>query len=86
MSTKFVRERESKERGSQVILPPNNTHCKASVLSFGDIQPDLEYAASAIVASMAVSQTNSLLATWRRAVRCAAGSGYHDNVAPLVKQ
>ena len=45
-----------------------------------------KYAASAIVASMRVSQTNSLLATWRRAVRCAAGSGYHDNVAPLVKQ
>ena len=28
----------------------------------------------------------SLLATWRRAVRCAAGSAYQDNVAPLVKQ
>ena len=50
------------------------------------IQPDLEYAASAIVPSMAVSQMNRLLATWRRAVRCAAGSGYQDNVAPLVKQ
>ena len=36
MPTKFVRERESKDRGSQAILPPNNTHCKASVLSFGD--------------------------------------------------
>ena len=30
------------------------------------IQPDLEYAASAIVPSMAVSQKNRLLATWRR--------------------
>ena len=27
---------------------------------------------------MAVSQKNRLLATWRRAVRCAAGSGYQD--------
>ena len=50
------------------------------------IQPDLEYAASAIVPSMAVSQKNRLLATWRRAVRGAAGRGYQDNVAPLVKQ
>ena len=50
------------------------------------IHPDLEYAASAIVPSMAVSQKNRLLATWRRAVPCAAGSGYQDNVAPLVKQ
>ena len=50
------------------------------------IQPDLEYAASAIVPSMAASQKNRLLATWRRAVWCAAGSGYQENVAPLVKQ
>ena len=50
------------------------------------IQPDLEYAASAIVPSMAVSQKNRLLVTWRKAVRCAAGSGYQDNVTPLVKQ
>ena len=50
------------------------------------IQPDLEYAASAIVPSIAASQKNRLLATWRRAVRCAAGSGYQENVAPLVKQ
>ena len=50
------------------------------------IQPDLEYAASAFVPSMVVSQKNRLLATWRKAVRCAAGSGYQDNVAPLVKQ
>ena len=50
------------------------------------IQPDLDYAASAIVPSMAVSQKNRLLAPLRRVVRCAAGSGYQDNVAPLVKQ
>ena len=50
------------------------------------IQPDLEYAASAIVPSMAVSPKNRLLATWRRAVQCAAGSVYQDNVTPLVKQ
>ena len=50
------------------------------------IQPDLEYAASAIEPSMAVSQKNRLLATWRRPVRCAAGSGSQHNVAPLVKQ
>ena len=29
-------ESESKDWGSQAILPPTNTHCKASVLSLGD--------------------------------------------------
>ena len=34
----------------------------------------------------ATGRKNRLLATWRRAVRCAAGSGDQDNVAaPLVK-
>ena len=55
-------------------------------LSVISLQPDLENAASAIVPSMAVSQKNRLLATWRRAVRCATGSGCQDNVTPLVKQ
>ena len=51
------------------------------------IHPDLaDDAASAIVQSMAVSQKNRLLTTWRRAVQCAAGSGYQDNVTPRVKQ
>ena len=52
------------------------------------IQPDLEYAPSAIVPSMGVSHKNHLLATWRRAVRCAAGkwlTGQCDTPGKTVK-
>ena len=74
---------ESKYWGSQAILPPTNTHCKASAF-FSLIQPDLEYAASASLPRKAVSQKKRLISTWRRAAQCAAGSGYQDNVASLV--
>ena len=49
-------------------------------------QQDLEYAASAIVPSMAVSQNNSLLAAWLHAFPCDSGArldapcGFYDRV------
>ena len=50
------------------------------------IQPDLEYAASAIIPSMSISLQARLTATWRRAVRCTAGAAYQDDVTPLQKE
>ena len=50
------------------------------------IQPDLEYAALTFTPSMNAGQGNRLLAVWRKAIRCAAGVGYQDEVTPLISE
>ena len=50
------------------------------------IQPDLEYAALAFTPSMNAGLRNCLLAVWRKAIRCAAGVGYQDEVTPLLSE
>ena len=49
------------------------------------IQPDLEYAMSAILPSMSEFNRNCLHGAWRKAVRCAAGLGYSDSIDEAVK-
>ena len=49
------------------------------------IQPDLEYAMSAILPSMSAFNRNRLHGAWRKAIRCAAGLGYHDSIDEAVK-
>ena len=49
------------------------------------IQPDFEFAASAIVTSVPFSQKQRLLSLWRRAVRCAAGIGWQEDVTSVLK-
>ena len=46
------------------------------------IQPDLEYAALTFTPSMNAGLRNRLLAVWRKAIRCAAGVRYQDEVTP----
>ena len=48
------------------------------------IQPDLEYASTAIVPSMSDHNRERLLKIWRRAVRCAAGLQFCDSIAGAV--
>ena len=50
------------------------------------IQPDLEYAALTFTPSMNAGLRNRLLAVWRKAIRCAAGVGYQDEVTPLLSE
>ena len=50
------------------------------------IQTDLEYAALAFTPSMNAGLRNCLLAVWRKAIRCAAGVGYQDEVTPLLSE
>ena len=49
------------------------------------IQPDLEYAMSAILPGMSEFNRNLLHGAWRKAIRCAAGLGYHDSIDEDVK-
>ena len=49
------------------------------------IQPDFEYASIVYVPCMMAGLRNRLEAVWRRAVRCAGGSGYQENIAPLLE-
>ena len=42
------------------------------------IQPELEYALSAILPSMSEFNRNRLHGAWRKAIRCVAGLGYQD--------
>ena len=49
------------------------------------IQPDLEYAMSAILPSMSEFNRNRLHGAWRKAIRCAAGLGYHGSIDEAVK-
>ena len=50
------------------------------------IQPDLEYAALTFTPSMNAGLRIRLLAAWRKAIRCAAGVGYQDEVTPLLSE
>ena len=50
------------------------------------IQPDLEYAALTFTPSMNAGVRNRLLAVWRKAIRCAAGVRYQDEVTPLLSE
>ena len=50
------------------------------------IQPDLEYAALTFTPSMNAGLRNRLLAVWRKAIRCAAGVRYQDEVTPLLSE
>ena len=49
------------------------------------IQPDFDFGSSAFIPNILMSQRKRLVATWRRAVRAVAGSGYQEDVAPLLK-
>ena len=49
------------------------------------IQPDFDFGSSAFIPNILMSQRKRLVATWRRAVREVAGSGYQEDVAPLLK-
>ena len=49
------------------------------------IQPDFDFGSSAFIPNIVMSQRKRLVATWRRAVRAVAGSGYQEDVAPLLK-
>ena len=49
------------------------------------IQPDFEYAASAIVTSIPFSQKQRQRSLWRRAVRCAAGIGWQEDITSGLK-
>ena len=48
------------------------------------IQPDLEYASTAIVPSMSNHRRQRLLKIWRKAVRCAAGMKFCNSIAWAV--
>ena len=48
------------------------------------IQPDLEYAAVAVIPTMSASNRSRLLALWRKAVRCAAGADWQSEIKPLL--
>ena len=50
------------------------------------IQPDFDFGSSAFIPNILMSQRRRLVATWRRAVRAVAGSGYKEDVAPLLKE
>ena len=50
------------------------------------IQPDLKYAALTFTPSMNAGLRNRLLAVWRKAIRCAAGVRYQDEVTPLLSE
>ena len=50
------------------------------------IQPDLEYAASVTVPTMSSQLRDRLVAVWRKAVRCAAGTRWQDELPPLLHQ
>ena len=50
------------------------------------IQPDFDFGSSAFIPNILMSQRKRLVATWRRAVRAVAGSGYKEDVAPLLKE
>ena len=50
------------------------------------IQPDLEYVALTFTPSMNAGLRNRLLAVWRKAIRCAAGVVYQDEVTPLLSE
>ena len=50
------------------------------------IQHDLEYAALTFTPSMNAGLRNRFLAVWRKAIRCAAGVGYQDEVTPLLSE
>ena len=44
------------------------------------IQPDLQYAASAIIPNMSENHKNRLLRLWRKALRCASGRTRWENI------
>ena len=50
------------------------------------IQPDFNVGSSAFIPNILMSQRKRLVATWRRAVRAVAGSGYQEDVAPFLKK
>ena len=50
------------------------------------IQPDFDFGSSAFIHNILMSQRKRLVSTWRRAVRAVAGSGYQEDVAPLLKE
>ena len=50
------------------------------------IRPDFDFGSSAFIPNILMSQRKRLVATWRRAVRAVAGSGYKEYVAPLLKE
>ena len=67
--------------------PPVVSSCMTDVLHLiSVIQPDLEYAASAILPSMLEFNGNRLHGAWRKAFRCAAGLGYQDLLDERVKR
>ena len=50
------------------------------------IQPDLEYAAFVYVPLMSIGLRSHLEAAWRRAVRCAASTGFQQEFPALLKE
>ena len=50
------------------------------------IQRDFDFGSSSLIPNILISQRKRLVATWRRAVRAVAGSGYQEDVAPLLKE
>ena len=67
-----------------VCRPP----CQENIFFISVIRPDLEYAALTFTPSMNAGLRNRLLAVWRnsKAIRCAAGVGYQDEVTPLLSE
>ena len=50
------------------------------------IQPDFDFGSSAFIPNILMSQWKRLVATSRRAVIAVAGSGYQEDVGPLLKE
>ena len=65
--------------------PPPPPHARRTFF-ISVVQPDLEYAALTFTPSMNAGLRNRLLAVWRKAIRCAAGVGYQDEVTPLLSE
>ena len=49
-------------------------------------QPDLEYAAGAVIPTMSASNRSRLLALWSKAARRAAGADWQSEIKPLLDQ
>ena len=64
---------------------PQVTPASRRLFFLNVIQPDFEYAASAIVTSMPFSRKQRLLSLWRRSVRCTAGIGWQEDVTSVLK-
>ena len=83
--TNKVIAKVSRKIGALRRSTPQLTPASRRLFFLTVIQPDFEYAASAIVTSMPFSQKQRLLSLWRRAVRCAAGIGWQEDVTSVLK-